>query len=262
MQPLSGKIAIVTGSTSGIGLAIATTLAAEGCSLMLNGFGDPKEIQKIRTRLARDNKVKVAYSSADLGKPDDIAQMIREAEEDFGRVDILVNNAGIQHVAPLTEFPADKWLQVLDIDLVAAFHTTRAVLPLMQAQNFGRIVNIVSVHGLVASPNKSAYVAAKHGMIGLTKTVALECAEADITVNAVCPGYVETPLVRKQVEDLAKTWKVDMNEATRRFLEEKHPSRRFVQAEDVAALVAFLCGPHASGITGASLPVDGGWTAR
>lgn len=259
---VSGKIAIVTGSTSGIGLAIATRLAAEGCNLMLNGFGDPKDIQKIRTKLAKDNKVKVAYSSADLSKPDEISQMIREAEEDFGRVDILVNNAGIQHVAPLTEFPTDKWLKVLDIDLLAAVYTTKEVLPLMQKQNFGRIVNIVSVHGLVASPNKSAYVTAKHGMIGLTKTIALECAEQDITVNAVCPGFVETPLVRKQVEDIAKAEKLDIMEATRRFLEEKHPTRRFVPAEEVAALVAFLCGPYASSLTGASIPIDGGWTAR
>jgi 3-hydroxybutyrate dehydrogenase len=259
---LTGKSAIVTGSTSGIGLGVARALAGEGANVVLNGFGDANEIKGTRKRLEQDHGVRVIYSGADMLRPAEINTMVAEAVEIFGSVDILVNNAGIQHVAPVDEFPPEKWDAILAVNLSSAFHTIRAALPGMKAKGWGRIVNIASAHGLVASPFKSAYVAAKHGLVGLTKTVALETAGKGITCNAVCPGYVLTPLVEKQIDDQAKAHKIARDEVIAKVILERQPSKAFVKIEEVAALTLFLCSEAAASITGASVSIDGGWTAQ
>lgn len=259
---LKGKAAIVTGSTSGIGLGIARALAQTGCNVMLNGLGDPVEIEQIRNRLAEETGVEVAFSGADMIDPQAIAGMIDAAIDAFGRIDILVNNAGIQHVAPLEQFPAAKWDAILAINLSSAFHAAKAVLPLMRANGWGRIVNIASAHGLVASPFKSAYVAAKHGLVGLTKVIALETAEQAITCNAICPGYVRTPLVEKQIAEHAQAHGIPRESVIRDILLAAQPNKAFVEVDQLGALVVFLCGDAAASLTGAALPVDGGWTAQ
>ncbi|HOM15060.1 MAG TPA: 3-hydroxybutyrate dehydrogenase [Rubrivivax sp.] len=254
--------AIVTGSTSGIGLAIAKALAHAGHHVMLNGFGDAAAIEKLRSQLAQESGVKVAYSGADMTRHEQIAQMVQQAESEFGSVDILVNNAGIQYVAPVEEFPEAKWEQIIGLNLSSNFYAIKAVLPGMKQRNRGRIVNIASAHGLVASPFKSAYVAAKHGVVGLTKTVALEVAETAITVNAVCPGYVLTPLVEGQIDEQAKVHQMPRDHVVREVILASQPNKRFVELEQLGALVLFLCSDAAGSITGAALPIDGGWTAR
>jgi 3-hydroxybutyrate dehydrogenase len=257
-----GKTALVTGSTSGIGLGIARHLAANGANIVLNGFGDAAEIEKLREELASQSGVTVTYDGADMSKSGAIEAMMSRALERFGAIDLLINNAGIQHVAPVDEFPVEKWDAILAINLTAAFHTTRMALPAMKKRGFGRIVNIASAHALVASPYKSAYVAAKHGIAGFTKTVALEVAEAGITVNAVCPGYVLTPLVEKQIPDTAKARGITEQQVIRDVLLAAQPTKKFVTVEEVAALTAFLCSGDAASITGAVLPIEGGWTAH
>jgi len=257
-----GKSALVTGSTSGIGLGIGRALAQAGANLTLNGFGNAAEIEKLRGDLARETGVEVAYSGADMSKPGEIGAMVREAEARFGALDILVNNAGIQFVAPVDEFPDPKWEQIVSINLSANFYAIKAALPGMKRRNWGRIVNIASAHGLVASPFKSAYVAAKHGVLGLTKTVALEVAETAITCNAICPGYVKTPLVEGQIKDQAKTHNMSEEQVIRDVILGSQPNKRFVEVEELGGLVLFLCSPAAASITGAALPVEGGWTAR
>ena len=257
----AGKTALVTGSTSGIGLGIATRLAQDGASLILNGFGDAAEIERLRARLSSECKVRVVYDAADMSKPDSIAAMMRRAAE-LGGVDLLVNNAGIQHVAPVDDFPPEKWDAILAINLSSAFHTVRAALPGMKKKGWGRIVNIASAHALVASPFKAAYVAAKHGIAGLTKTVALEVAEHGITVNAICPGYVHTPLVDKQIPDTMKARGLSREAVIRDVILDAQPTKKFVTVDEVAALTAFLCSQEAASITGALLSVDGGWTAQ
>lgn len=259
---LSGKSAIVTGSTSGIGLGIARGLAASGANVMLNGFGDPGEIEAIRQGIAGEHNIKVLFSPANMTIPQDIEKMIARAAEEFGSVDIVVNNAGIQHVAPVEDFPVEKWDAILAINLSSAFHTTRLAVPAMKKQSWGRIVNIASAHALVASPFKSAYVAAKHGIAGLTKTVALEVAEHGITVNAVCPGYVMTPLVEKQIPEQARARGITEQQVISDVLLAAQPTKRFVTVEELSALVTFLCTDNAKSITGTTLPVDGGWTAH
>jgi 3-hydroxybutyrate dehydrogenase len=259
---IKGKTALVTGSTSGIGLGIAERFAAAGANLILNGFGDTKEIEKLRAGLASKYGTTVVYDAADMSKPDAIAAMMKGAIAEFGAVDMLINNAGIQHVAPVDDFPVAKWDAILAINLSAAFHTTRAALPAMKQKKWGRIVNIASAHALVASPFKSAYVAAKHGIAGFTKTVALEVAEQGITVNAVCPGYVLTPLVEKQIPDTAKARGISNEAVIRDVLLAAQPTKKFVTVEEVAALTAFLCSNEAASITGTVLPIEGGWTAH
>ncbi len=259
---LKGKTALVTGSTSGIGLGIAQALAAQGAHLVINGFGDVMEIEQLRAKLASTHGVKVVYSPADMSKGASIQAMMNLAAQEFGGVDILVNNAGIQHVAPLEEFPVEKWDAIIAINLSSAFHTMRLALPHMKQKQWGRVINIASAHALVASPFKSAYVAAKHGIAGLTKTVALEVAEQGITVNAVCPGYVLTPLVEKQIPDTAKARGITEDQVRRDVLLASQPTKKFVTVEQVAALTTFLCGESAASITGAVLPIEGGWTAH
>ena len=259
---LKGKSVIVTGSTSGIGLGIARAFAAQGCNVMLNGFGDGIGIEKLRAALAAEHKVTVLYSSADMGHPVEIAAMIDQTKRRFGTVDILVNNAGIQHVAPVEEFPVDKWNQILAVNLSSAFHGIRAALPGMKEKGWGRIINIASAHGLVASPFKSAYVAAKHGVVGLTKTVALETAGSGITCNAVCPGFVLTSLVETQIQDRARERGISREDAIKNVILERQPSKEFVKIEEVAALTVFLAGDSAASITGAAYSIDGGWTAQ
>ncbi len=254
--------AIVTGSTSGIGLAIADALAARGADIVLNGFGDPEEIEATRASMAEQHGVKVSYSCADMTKPSQIAAMVETAEAEMGSVDILVNNAGIQHVAPIEEFPLDKWDSIIAINMSSAFHASRAAIPGMKARGWGRIVNVASAHGLVASPFKSAYVTAKHGVVGLTKTIALETAQHGITCNAICPGYVKTPLVEAQIPDTAKTRGISEEEVVRDVMLAGQPTKKFVGLGELGGLAAFLCSDQAGSITGASLPVDGGWTAQ
>jgi 3-hydroxybutyrate dehydrogenase len=259
---LAGKAAIVTGSTSGIGLGVAEALARAGADVMLNGFGDPAEIEQNRTRLAATYGVRVVYSGADMSKPDQIRAMAAQAKDAFGQVDILVNNAGVQNVQPIEDFPDDKWDLILAVDLSSAFHLIKATLKDMKARGFGRIVNIASAHGLVASPFKSAYVAAKHGLVGLTKTVALEAAEHGVTCNAICPGYVLTPLVQRQIPEQAKARGLSEEAVVRDVLLAAQSTKRFVTVDEVAALTAFLCTDNAASITGAALPIEGGWTAH
>jgi 3-hydroxybutyrate dehydrogenase len=259
---LKGKNAVVTGSTSGIGLAYATALAKQGANVMINGLGNVDEIEKTRAQLALDNGVTVLYSPANMLKPDEITDMIAMAENEFGSVDILINNAGIQHVAPIDEFPNEKWDAIIGINLSSAFHTIKAALPSMKRKGWGRIINTASAHALVASPYKSAYVAAKHGISGLTKTVALEVAEKGITVNAIAPGYVWTPLVEAQIADTAKSRGITEDQVKEDVLLKAQPTKEFVTVEQVAALAIFLCSDAASSITGTTMPVDGGWTAH
>jgi 3-hydroxybutyrate dehydrogenase len=259
---LKGKAALVTGSTSGIGLGIARALACAGANVVLNGFGNSDEIERLRADLASQSGVRVEYSDADVSKPNQITAMVREAESRFDALDILVNNAGIQFVSPVDEFPGEKWEQIVAINLSSNFYTIKAALPGMRRRNWGRIINIASAHGLVASPFKAAYVAAKHGVIGLTKTVALEVAETAITCNAICPGYVRTPLVEGQIADQAKAHGMPEEQVIREVILAAQPNKRFIEVEELGELVLFLCSPAAAPITGVALPVDGGWTAR
>ena len=259
---LSGKAALVTGSTSGIGLGIARTLAADGAGILLNGFGDSALIDKLLAEFRSRYKVKAAYSPADMSKPADVAAMVAQAARELGGVDILVNNAGIQHVAPVEQFPPEKWDAVIAINLSAAFHAIRAALPLMKARSWGRIINIASTHGLVASVHKAAYVASKHGILGLTKVVALETATTGITCNAICPGWVLTPLVQKQIDARAQRDGIPVAQAKAELLGEKQPSLEFATPEQIGAAALFLCSQAAGQIRGIALPVDGGWTAQ
>ena len=259
---LKSKSVVVTGSTSGIGLGMARAFAAEGANIMLNGLGDATEIEKLRAGIEADFTVKAVYSPADMSRPAEIADMIAQAQRELGGVDVLVNNAGIQHVAPVDEFPPEKWDQIIAINLTSAFHTTRMALPLMKANGWGRIINIASAHGLIASPFKSAYIAAKHGIVGLTKTVALETAEQGITCNAICPGWVKTPLVDKQIDAQAAAHKMPRDDVIRKVILERQPTKKFVKIEEVAALAVFLAGDAAASITGASMSIDGGWTTH
>lgn len=261
-RTLEGKVSLVTGSTSGIGLGIARALAAAGSHVVLNGFGTPEDIAETQARLISECNVEARYSPADMSNAKAIAELIAMALDTFGRLDILVNNAGIQHVAPLEQFPAEKWDAILAINLSSAFHTTRAALPSMRENGFGRIINIASAHGLVASPFKAAYVAAKHGIVGLTKVTALEAAEANITCNAICPGYVYTPLVEAQIEGQAKAHNIPRDQVIRDVLLAQQPNKRFASVEELGALSVFLASDAAAPITGIALPVDGGWTAH
>ena len=259
---LKGKVALVTGSTSGIGLGIARALAAEGAHLMLNGLGDRAVIDKLVADLAREFAVKTAYSAADMAKPAEIRAMILEAQKTLGGLDILVNNAGIQFVAPIEEFPAEKWDAIIAINLSAAFHAISAALPAMKQKRWGRIINIASAHGLVASPQKAAYVAAKHGIVGLTKVVAIEAANDGVTANAICPGWVLTPLVEKQLQDRAKTKGTTVDQEKKAMLAETQPMHQFSSPEEIGALAVFLCSEGAKTITGVPLSIDGGWVAH
>lgn len=259
---MKGKTAIVTGSTSGIGLGIAHALAAQGADVMLNGFGDAAEIGKLQKQIAAKHTVKVSYSAADLSKPNAVSTMVEQATSELGRVDILINNAGIQYTAPVQEFPPERWDAIIAINLSAVFHAIRAALPQMLTRNWGRIINIASAHGLVASTHKSAYVAAKHAVLGLTKVVALETATTGVTCNAICPGWVLTPLVQKQIDDVAAREKLAPEAARARLLGEKQPSMEFATPEQLGATAVFLCSEAAAQIRGIALPVDGGWTAQ
>ena len=253
---------VITGSTSGIGLGIAAAFAAQGWNIMLNGFGDPGEIEGVRAGLAEKYGVKALYNGADMTKPEQIRSLIAEAETAFGQVDVLVNNAGIQHVSPVEDFPEAKWDAIIAINLTSAFHTTKAAFAGMKKRGFGRIINVASAHGLVASPFKSAYVAAKHGIVGFTKTVALEGAEHGVTCNAICPGYVKTPLVEKQIPDTAKARGMTEEEVIQKVILEAQPTKQFVTVEQVGALAVFLCSDSAAQITGAAHQIDGGWVAH
>ena len=259
---LKGKTAVVTGSTSGIGLAIARAFAKEGANLVINGFGDKAAIEQERAGLERDFGIKALYSGADMTKPAEIAEMIAFAERSFGAVDVLVNNAGIQHVANIEDFPVERWDAIIAINLSSSFHTIRAAMPGMKRRKWGRIINIASAHGLVASGQKVAYVAAKHGLVGVTKVVALETAQTGVTCNAICPGWVLTPLVQKQIDDRAAREGIAVDEAKRDLLSEKQPSIEFVTPEQIGGLAVFLCSPAADQIRGAALSIDGGWTAQ
>ena len=258
----NGMTALVTGSTSGIGLSIATAFAERGANVVLNGFGDAAAIETIRSGLEAAHGTRVVYDSADLSKADAIESMMGRLTAQFGVIDILVNNAGIQFVSPVDEFPVDRWNAILALNLDASFHLIRLVLPGMKARKWGRIINIASAHALVASPFKAAYVAAKHGIAGLTKTVALEVATQGITMNAICPGYVWTPLVEKQIPDTAKARGLTEEQVVNDVLLHAQPTKRFVQVSEVAALAAFLASRDAASITGAIIPIDGGWTAQ
>jgi 3-hydroxybutyrate dehydrogenase len=259
---LKGKVALVTGSTSGIGLGIARALAGEGADIVLNGFGEAGEIEKLRKGIVDEFQVKAIYSNADMSKPDEISGMVKKAQTELGSLDVLVNNAGIQHVAPIQDFPIDRWDAVIAINLSASFHTIRAALPQMLKRNWGRIINIASAHGLVASVQKVAYIAAKHGLVGLTKVVALETATTGVTCNAICPGWVLTPLVQKQIDARAKNENISVDKAKLDLLSEKQPSHEFVTPEQLAGLAVFLCSDNAAQMRGAALAMDGGWTAQ
>ena len=258
----TGKSAVITGSTSGIGLAIARAFAGGGMNVMLNGFGEPDEIEAVRAGIEHEFGVKTLHSKADMTKPDEIARLVEDATRAFGQVDVMVNNAGIQHVEAIETVPPEKWDAIIAINLSAVFHGTRAVLGGMKQRGWGRIINMASVHGLVASPYKSAYNAAKHGVVGLTKTVALEAAESGVTVNAICPGYVLTPLVERQIPEQAQMRGMTEDEVVSNVMLAVQPTRKFVTVEQVSALAVFLCSDAAASITGTSLPVDGGWTAQ
>ena len=259
---LAGRTAIVTGSTSGIGLGIAEALASRGANVVLNGFGEADEIEGLRARLAAEHGINAMFDGADMSKPEAIARMVGRTADELGQVDILVNNAGIQHVAPIESFPPEKWDAVIAIDLNSAFHTTRAVFAGMKARKWGRIINVASAHGLIASPFKAAYVAAKHGLVGLTKVTALEGAESNVTCNAICPGYVWTPLVEKQIDAQAKAHGISREAVIHDVLLAQQPNKRFATVEEIGALASFLCSDAGASITGTALPVDGGWTAH
>lgn len=259
---LRGKTAIITGSTSGIGLGIAEAFARSGANVVLNGFGDAMQIEKSRADLAARANARVVYSPADMSKPKAIEQMVRQTIDAFGAVDIMVNNAGIQHVAPIEEFPDEKWEAILAINLSSAFHATKLVLPTMRRRGWGRLINVASAHALVASPYKAAYVAAKHGVLGLTKVTALETAEDGITCNAICPGYVRTPLVEHQIDDQAKAHGIPREKVISDVLLQRQPNKRFVEVAELAALALFLCSDNGASVTGVALPMDGGWTAQ
>lgn len=258
---LKGKNAIVTGSTSGIGQGMAYALAKAGCNVMLNGLGDAAAIEVERAKMEKDSGTKILFNGADMTRPDQIEAMIKETKQKLGSVDIIINNAGVQHVAPIDEFPPEKWDQIIAINLTSAFHMTRFAVPYMKESGWGRIVNLASAHALVASPFKSAYVAAKHGIAGLTKTVALELAQANITCNAICPGYVKTPLVDKQIGDQAKARGISEEDVVKNVILGAQPTKQFTTVEDVGALAVFLCSDAAKNITGSIIPIDGGWTA-
>ena len=259
---LKGKVAVVTGSTSGIGLGIATALAQQGADVVLNGFGDADAIEKLRAELASQHGVKVLYDGADLSKGEAVRQLVANTVQSLGRIDILVNNAGIQHTALIEDFPVEKWDAILALNLSAVFHGSAAALPHMKKQGWGRIINIASAHGLVGSANKSAYVAAKHGVVGLTKVTALETAGTGVTANAICPGWVRTPLVEKQITAMAAEHQVSQDDAARDLLSEKQPSLQFVTPEQLGATAVFLTSDAAAQVTGTTISVDGGWTAR
>lgn len=259
---LQGKSAIITGSTSGIGLGILQALARHGCNVMMNGFGPAEEIQKQCDIVRKETGVKVLYCDADMTNPESVRAMVATAQSEFGGLEILVNNAGIQHTAPIEDFPDDKWDAIIAINLSSTFHTTKAALPLMKTKKWGRIINIASAHGLVASPFKAAYVAAKHGVVGFTKVTALENAELGITSNAICPGFVLTPLVEKQIEDLMRSENKSREEVTRNIILAKHPNKEFTRIDQVADMAVYLCTDSASCITGTALSLDGGWTAQ
>jgi 3-hydroxybutyrate dehydrogenase len=261
-RPLTDNVSLVTGSTSGIGLGIARALAEAGSAIVLNGFGAAAEIAKVQAQIIGDFGVPVSHSPADMTRPEAIADMIADTVARHGRIDVLVNNAGIQHVAPLEQFPTEKWDAILAINLSSAFHTTRLALPVMRQNKFGRIVNIASAHGLVASPFKAAYVAAKHGIVGLTKVTALETADQGITCNAICPGYVYTPLVEAQIDGQARAHGITREQVIRDVLLAQQPNKRFATVEELGALTVFLASDAAASITGTALPVDGGWTAH
>jgi 3-hydroxybutyrate dehydrogenase len=258
---LKGKSALVTGSTSGIGLAIARAMAAQGANVIINGFGDTAAIEKERSGIEKEFGVKAVYSPADMTKPAEIADMVKTAEKTFGSLDVLVNNAGIQFVAPIEEFPIDKWDQILAINLSAAFHAIRAAVPGMKSRKWGRIISTASAHSLVASPFKAAYVTAKHGLAGLTKTVALELATFGVTCNCISPGYVWTPLVEKQIPDTAKARGITEEEVKRDVILAAQPTKEFITVDEIASLAVYLCSDAAKAITGANLSIDGGWTA-
>lgn len=259
---LRGKVALITGSTSGIGLGVVRALAAEGTDIMLNGFGDAHEIETLRDATARQFSVKVAYDGADLMQPDQVVALVRRTQVELGGLDVLVNNAGIQFVAPIDEFPDSKWDAILALNLSAVFHGMKAAIPAMKAQKWGRIINIASAHGLVASPNKIAYVAAKHGVVGATKVAGIELANDGITVNAICPGWVLTPLVEQQLEDRARRAGTDVAIEAEELLREKQPMLKFTSPEAIGAMVVFLCSDAAQTITGVPISIDGGWTAQ
>ncbi len=259
---LAGRVALVTGSTSGIGLGIARALAGQGASVMLNGFGEPDAVEAIRAGIEREHGVQVRHHGADMTRPGEIAAMVAEAERAFGSLDVLVNNAGIQHVAAVEDFPVERWDAVIAINLSSAFHAMRAAIPGMRARGWGRIINIASAHALVGSAGKSAYVAAKHGVLGLTKAAAIELADAGVTVNAICPGWVRTPLVERQIEARAAAEGRTTGEVERDMLGEKQPMARFTTPEQIGAMAVFLCSEAAETITGAPLSIDGGWAAR
>ncbi len=259
---LSGKTAIITGSTSGIGLGIARSLARAGMNIVLNGFGTPDEIKAARSELPLARGSEAIHHPADMSKADEIGALVERARSAFGPIEVLVNNAGIQHVEAIETFPPERWNTIIAINLTAAFHTTRAVVPDMKARRWGRIINVASAHALVASPFKSAYVAAKHGLLGLTKSVALETAEHGITVNAICPGYVLTPLVQKQIPQTARARGLTEDQVVREVILKAQPTRRFVTTEELGGMAVFLCSEAAASITGAALPVEGGWTAQ
>ena len=261
-RALDGKVALVTGSTSGIGLGVARALAAAGSAIVLNGLGKAEEIAELQSKLADEFKVEVTFSGADMSRPDEIGAMIEQAQQHHGRLDILINNAGIQFVAPVQDFPIEKWNAILAVNLSSAFHTTRCALPAMLKNRWGRIINIASAHGLIGSPFKSAYVAAKHGLLGLTKVVALETAEQGITCNAICPGYVYTPLVEAQIDGQAKTHGIPRERVIRDVLLAQQPNKKFATVEEIGGLTVFLASEAAASITGSALPVDGGWTAH
>jgi 3-hydroxybutyrate dehydrogenase len=258
---LRGQTAIVTGSTSGIGQAMAKALAGQGCNIVVNGLGDPHKIEIERCEIANAYGVEVKYHGADMTKPDDIADMVVFAKREFGRLDILLNNAGVQFVSPIEDFPIDKWNQIIAINLSSAFHAIRAAVPIMKAQGRGRIVNLASAHALVASPFKSAYVAAKHGVLGLTKTVALEVAEHNITCNAICPGYVKTPLVESQIADQAKARGMTPEQVMKDVILAAQPTKKFVEFDQIAGLLIYLASDAGASVNGAGLQIDGGWTA-
>jgi 3-hydroxybutyrate dehydrogenase len=263
MRPLVGKVAVVTGSTSGIGLGIARALAQAGADVVINGLGKPNDIERTISELERDHpQSRIVYNGANLMEGEEAAALVEQTIAGFGQVDILVNNAGIQHVSPIESFPPEKFDAIIALNLAAAWHTIRAALAPMKQQGFGRIINVASAHGLVASPFKSAYVAAKHGVIGLTKTIALEGAEHNVTCNAICPGYVWPPLVENQIDDTAKARGITRDQVIRDVLLAAQPNKRFAEVDELGALAVFLCSPGGRSITGTALPVDGGWTAH